>query len=53
MQGDIGTGMAMEQLCYAQVIGTEDRLEGLKVTAWSSVSNLAALLSCVAHVSKL
>ena len=31
MQTDVATGMAIEQLCYAGVIKTEDRLEGLKV----------------------
>ncbi len=31
MQADVATGMAIEQLCYAGVIRTEDRLEGLKV----------------------
>jgi hypothetical protein len=31
MQTDVSTGMAIEQLCYAGVIKTEDRLEGLKV----------------------
>lgn len=29
MQGDLTTGMEVEQACYAQVIGTKDRLEGL------------------------
>ena len=27
---DLNTGLAVEELCYAQVIPTEDRLEGLK-----------------------
>jgi methylglutaconyl-CoA hydratase len=31
MQTDVATGMAIEQLCYAGVIRTEDRIEGLKV----------------------
>ena len=31
VQTDVATGMAIEQLCYAGVIKTEDRLEGLKV----------------------
>ncbi len=31
MQTDVATGMAIEQLCYAGVIKTEDRLEGLQV----------------------
>ncbi len=30
MQTDVATGMAIEQLCYAGVIKTEDRLEGLQ-----------------------
>ena len=34
MQTDVATGMAIEQLCYAGVIRTEDRLEGLKVCGW-------------------
>jgi methylglutaconyl-CoA hydratase len=28
-QVDLGSGMAIEQACYAQVIPTRDRLEGL------------------------
>ena len=31
MQVDVATGMCIEQLCYAGVIKTEDRLEGLQV----------------------
>ena len=27
---DLSTGLAFEQACYAQVIPTKDRLEGLK-----------------------
>jgi len=27
---DLATGLAFEQACYAQVIPTQDRLEGLK-----------------------
>ena len=27
---DLGTALAIEQLCYAQVIPTKDRLEGLQ-----------------------
>lgn len=30
MQADITTGMRVEQACYAQVIPTQDRLEGLR-----------------------
>ena len=30
MEVDIGTAMGIEELCYAQVIPTKDRLEGLK-----------------------
>jgi 1,4-dihydroxy-2-naphthoyl-CoA synthase len=37
MQTDVATGMAIEQLCYAGIIKTEDRLEGLKV-GWRSRS---------------
>jgi methylglutaconyl-CoA hydratase len=29
-QMDLDSGLAYEQACYAQVIPTEDRLEGLK-----------------------
>ena len=29
MQVDITSGMAVEQACYAQVIPTKDRMEGL------------------------
>jgi methylglutaconyl-CoA hydratase len=29
LQGDITSGMVVEELCYAQVIPTKDRLEGL------------------------
>ena len=30
MDVDIGTAMAIEEACYAQVIPTKDRIEGLK-----------------------
>lgn len=33
MQVDINTGYAIEEACYAQVIPTTDRLEGLKAFA--------------------
>lgn len=33
MQVDINTGYAIEEACYAQVIPTSDRLEGLKAFA--------------------
>jgi methylglutaconyl-CoA hydratase len=30
MQVDLDTGMAVERACYAQVLSTQDRLEGLQ-----------------------
>lgn len=33
VQVDLGTGYAIEEACYAQVIPTQDRLEGLKAFA--------------------
>lgn len=30
LRTDLATGLEVEKLCYAQVIGTEDRVEGLK-----------------------
>lgn len=33
IQVDLGTGYAIEEACYAQVIPTQDRLEGLKAFA--------------------
>lgn len=30
MQTDLATGLGVEEACYAQVIPTEDRLEGLR-----------------------
>lgn len=33
MQVDINTGYAIEEACYAQVIPTSDRIEGLKAFA--------------------
>lgn len=30
MQGDLASGMGVEEACYAQIIPTQDRLEGLK-----------------------
>lgn len=33
IQVDINTGYAIEEACYAQVIPTSDRLEGLKAFA--------------------
>jgi methylglutaconyl-CoA hydratase len=29
LQGDLSSGMVVEELCYAQTIPTKDRLEGL------------------------
>lgn len=55
MQTDIATGMAIEQLCYAGVIKTEDRLEGLKVTLLLGhpvfFSLPKACLSCISCVA--
>eukprot|EP00112_Aurelia_sp_Birch-Aquarium-sp1_P013531 Seg2873.4 transcript_id=Seg2873.4/GoldUCD/mRNA.D3Y31 product="Enoyl-CoA hydratase domain-containing protein 2 mitochondrial" protein_id=Seg2873.4/GoldUCD/D3Y31 len=33
IQGDIDHGMAVEKACYAQIVPTEDRIEGLKAFA--------------------
>lgn len=30
MQTDLATGLGVEEACYAQVIPTKDRLEGLR-----------------------
>jgi hypothetical protein len=43
MQTDVATGMAIEQLCYAGVIKTEDRLEGLKVSAACALLNAVVI----------
>jgi methylglutaconyl-CoA hydratase len=33
VEADIATGLAIEEACYAQLIPTRDRLEGLKAFA--------------------
>lgn len=33
MQADKATGLKIEEACYAQILKTEDRLEGLKAFA--------------------
>lgn len=42
LQVDFNTGLAIEQACYAQVIGTKDRIEGLRAFKEKRLPNYKA-----------